>query len=273
MLGDRMTLAKGVAVEGPLRTIRRVLGAAGLPVLGATVVIGLWWLAVIVFDIKTFILPSPADIVEAFTAQHEELLREVKPTLVESVEGFGLATVVGLAIALAVTTSSRLYRMFYPLIVAVNAIPKLALAPLTMAWFGLGQTSRVALVFMVCFFPIVVSSVAGFTTTPAELTDLAHSLSATRWQTFRKVRLPGALPQIFVGLKVAVGLAVIGAVISEFTGVPEGLGFAVNDYSGQGRTPEAFAALILLSVLSVSLYYLLVAVERLALPWARRTTG
>src|SRR5207249_2432772 len=105
-------------------------------------------------------------------------------------------------------------------------------------------------------FPVVVSAVAGFTTTPAELADLARSLSASRWQTFRKVRLPGALPQIFIGLKVAIGLAVIGAVISEFTGAPEGLGYAVNAYSGQGRTPEAFAALILLSVLSIALFYL-----------------
>jgi len=273
MLGDRVKRAKGVAVKNPLRAIRRVLGAAGLPVLGAALVVTFWWLAVVLFDIEAFILPSPADIVEAFIAQPGDLLREIKPTLVETLEGFALATVVGLAIALAVTTSSRLYRMFYPLIVAVNAIPKLALAPLTMAWFGLGQTSRVALVFMVCFFPVVVSSVAGFTSTPAELTDLARSLSASRSQTFRKVRLPSALPQIFVGLKVAVGLAVIGAVISEFTGVPEGLGYAVNSYSGQGRTPEAFAALILLSVLSVSLYYVLAGLERLVLPWARQTSG
>ncbi len=260
-------------MKSPLRAGRQWLGMAAMPVLGVTIVIAVWWLAVVAFDIQDFILPSPADVVEAFIAQPGDLLQQVRPTLVETVEGFGLAMVGGLSIALAVTASQRLYRMFYPVMVGVNAIPKLALAPLTMVWFGLGQASRVALVFMVCFFPVVVSAVAGFTTTPAELADLARSLSASRWQTFRKVRLPGALPQIFVGLKVAIGLAVIGAVISEFTGAPEGLGYAVNAYSGQGRTPEAFAALILLSVLSIALFYLLVAVERLLLPWARETAG
>src|SRR5262249_61929241 len=122
-------------------------------------------------------------------------------------EGFGLAIAGGLSIALAVTGSSRLYRMFYPVIVAVNAIPKLALAPLTMAWFGIGQTSRVALVFMVCFFPVVVSAVAGFTSTPAELADLARSLSASRWQTLRKGRAPRALAPILVRLQGGHGLA------------------------------------------------------------------
>jgi NitT/TauT family transport system permease protein len=236
-------------------------------------VVAVWWLVVDLFEVEAYILPSPVAVVEAFVRQPGDLLKQIRPTLVETVEGFGLAVFVGLTIALAVTTVRVLHRMFYPVIVAVNAVPKLALAPLTIAWFGIGQVSRVALVFLVCFFPVVVSAIAGLTSTPADLAHLARALSASRGQTFRKVRLPSALPHIFVGLKVAVSLAVIGAVISEFTGTPEGLGFAVNSYAGIGKTPEAFAAIILLSVLSMALFYLVVLLERRVVPWARDTTG
>ncbi len=129
------------------------------------------------------------------------------------------------------------------------------------------------LVFLVCFFPIVVSAVAGFTTTPADLAELARALSASRRQTFLKVRGPAALAHIFVGLKVALTLAVIGATVAELNGATEGLMYAVQSYSGQGATAPAVAALILLAAVSVVLYYLLVAVERRLLPWARETSG
>lgn len=252
---------------------RRVLGPLALPLLGAAIVIGVWWLLVVALDIQAYTLPSPPAVVQAFVDHPKDLLEQVWPTLVETLEGFALGTAVGLGLALALTASARLREMFYPLIVAVNAVPKLALAPLCIAWFGIGQTSRVALVFLVCFFPVVVSALAGLSSTPAELAELARSLSASRGQTFRKVRLPSALPQIFVGLRVAVSLAVIGAVISEFNGSLQGLGFLVYNYSGQGHTPEAFAAIILLTVLSMALYFLVVALERRVVPWARETAG
>lgn len=256
-------------MQNPSRALRRLV----FPLVGAAIVIGVWWLSVVWFDIKVYTLPSPPQVVQAFVDRPGELLHEVWPTLVETLEGFGLATFVGLAIALALTASVRTREMFYPVIVAINAVPKLALAPLTMAWFGLGQTSRVALVFLVCFFPIVVSAATGLGSTPADLAELARSLSASRAQAFRKVRLPSALPHIFVGLKVGVTLAVIGAVISEFTGNLQGLGYLVSTYSGQGRTPDAFAAIILLSVLSMGLYAVVVGLERRVVPWARETTG
>lgn len=129
------------------------------------------------------------------------------------------------------------------------------------------------LVFLVCFFPIVVSAVTGFTTTPAELAELARSLSASRRQMFLKVRVPAALPHIFVGLKVGLTLAVIGATVAELSGASEGLMYAVQSYSGQGETAPAVAALVLLAAVSIVFYYLLVAVERRLLQWARETSG
>jgi NitT/TauT family transport system permease protein len=249
------------------------LGAVVLPILGMVLLIGVWWLAVVAFHVRSVLLPTPLAVARVFVDSPEDLIANLRASLTETLEGYGLAVAVGLTIALLVATFRVVDRMFSPLLVAVNAVPKVALLPLVTLWFHFGQTSRVVLVFLVCFFPIVVGAVAGFTSTPAELADLARSLSASRRQLFLKVRVPAALPQVFVGLKVGVGLAVIGATVSEFSGTSEGLMYAVQAYSGQGDTASAFAALILLALISLVLYYLLVVLERRLLPWARETSG
>jgi len=249
------------------------LGAVALPVLGSALLVAVWWLGVLAFHVQPFILPTPWQVALVFVDTPKDLLGHLRASTVETLEGYALAVGVGLGIALAVASSRVVDRMFSPLMVAANAIPKVALAPLVLVWFGLGQLSKVVLVFLVCFFPIVVSAVAGFTTTPADLAELARALSASRRQTFLKVRGPAALPHIFVGLKVALTLAVIGATVAELNGATEGLMYAVQSYSGQGATAPAVAALILLAAVSVVLYYLLVAVERRLLPWARETSG
>ena len=163
--------------------------------------------------------------------------------------------------------------MFQPLLVAFNAVPKVALAPLMLIWFGYGQTPILAMAFMVCFFPIVLSTATGLTSTPADLAELVRSMDASRLQTFVRVRLPAALPQIFVGLKVAMPLAVIGVVVGEMQYGESGLGTIIVQTSGQGDTATAFAAITLLAVVSIILYYALVAIERLTLPWVRATTS
>jgi NitT/TauT family transport system permease protein len=167
------------------------LRAILLPVLGLALVIGGWWLGVIVFGIREIFLPTPGAVVVAFAQRPKELLEGLSPTVKETLGGYGLAIPVGLAIALVISASRTLNQMFYPLIVAANAIPKLAVAPLMTVMFGLGLTSKVVVVFLVCFFPIVVSSYAGFASTPADLAELARSLSASRLQTFMKVRFRG----------------------------------------------------------------------------------
>jgi NitT/TauT family transport system permease protein len=254
------------AARGSLRPVL-------LPVLGLTLLVGGWWLAVIVFDIKPFVLPAPRDVIQSFLDRPAELLYGAWTTVQETLSGYALAIAVGLGIALAVSASRTLDQMFYPLVVAANAIPKVSLAPIMGLWFGLGIGSKMAIVFLVCFFPIVVAARAGFGTTPADFTELTRSLSASRVQTFVKVRFPSALPQIFVGLKVAATLAVIGSVVGEFAGSYKGLGNSEFSYAGQGRTADAFAEVVLLSVFSVALYYLMAGLERLLLPWAPRTRG
>jgi NitT/TauT family transport system permease protein len=255
------------------RLLNGRLGAVLLPVAGLAVLVAVWWLGVLAFQVQPFILPTPWQVAKVFVDSPGDLLGQLRASTVETLEGYALAVVVGLAIAFAVAGSRVVDRMFAPLLVGANAIPKVALAPLVLVWFGLGQLSKVVLVFLVCFFPIVVSAVAGLTTTPADLAELARSLSASRRQMFLKVRVPAALPHIFVGLKVGLTLAVIGATVAELSGATEGLMYAVQSYSGQGETAPAVAALVLLAAISIVFYYLLVAVERRLLPWAGETSG
>jgi NitT/TauT family transport system permease protein len=160
--------------------------------------------------------------------------------------------------------------MVYPLLVAVNSVPKVAVAPLLVVWLGYGVLPKVLMVFLICFFPIVISTVSGLGSTPPEFIELARSLEAKPGKTFIKIRLPNAMPQVFVGLTVAMTLAVIGAVIAEYQGgTTAGLGFVIVQSSGMGLTEQSFAAITILAVMSIVLFYTLVGLERLLLPWAR----
>jgi NitT/TauT family transport system permease protein len=249
------------------------LATFGLPTIAAILFVGLWWLATIVFQIREFMVPAPPDIVDAFIRLGDYLLSESLVTLWESVAGFLLATVSGLLLAIILVASPLIERAMLPLIIAANSIPKIALAPLFTVWMGFDLEPKIAMSLLVCFFPIVVAAMAGLTSAPAELHELATSLSASRWKTFLKIRIPWALPQIFVGLKVAVTLSVIGAVVGEFTGGDRGLGRVISSSGQNADTPLAFAAITLLAVMSVGLYYIVVLLERLALPWHRETTS
>ncbi|HEU4947464.1 MAG TPA: ABC transporter permease [Kribbella sp.] len=242
--------------------------AVALPVLGLAIVVALWWLATIVFSIEDYLLPSPPDVVAAFRAQPEYLLHQAWVTMVETVEGFLLAIVVGIPMALAIVRSAVLERVIYPLMLGVNAIPKIAIAPILVVWMGFGQGPKVITVFLVCFFPVVISTASGMKSTPVELVELLRSLNATRTQEYFKLRLQYALPQIFVGLKVAISLAVIGSVIAEFVGATAGLGYVIVQSGASADTALAFAAMTLLGVVSIALFYGLVLLERELLPWA-----
>ncbi|MEU4422875.1 ABC transporter permease [Actinoplanes sp. NPDC024001] len=245
----------------------------GLPILGTVTAIALWWAGTAVLGIRSFFLPAPPDIVAAFRAQPAYLLRELAATVTGTVAGFGIATVAGLLLAVVLTAWRSLERATLPVLVALNSVPKVAVAPLLVVWLGFGSRPKIVLVVLICFFPILVATMAGLTSTPAELSELGRSLSASFWQAYVKIRLPWALPQVFVGLKVAISLAVIGAVVAEINNPTSGLG-AVIVLSGMSfDTPLAFAAIFLLAMLSTILFYLVVALERWLVPWARAISG
>ncbi|MEU4389449.1 ABC transporter permease [Kribbella sp. NPDC023855] len=242
-----------------------------LPLVGLVLALGLWWLATIVFSIEAYLLPNPGDVVTAVLAQPGYLLEHTWVSLVETVEGFVLSIVIGVPVALLIVRSVIVERLLYPLLLAVNAIPKVAIAPLLVVWFGFGQAPKVLMVLLVAFFPVVISTASGMKSTPVELVELLKSLNATRTQEFFKLRLRYAMPQIFTGLKVAISLAVIGSVIAEFVGATSGLGYVITQSGANADTALAFAAMTLLSIVAIVLFYLLVLLEHLLLPWARET--
>lgn len=251
-----------------LRSVKASAGGIGLPVLGVVGIIGLWWLGTALFHVSKFLVPSPPDVVEAFAQQRGYLLEQTTVTLIETVEGFGLAIAIGVPVAVLIAGSRLVERTLYPILLAVNSVPKVAIAPILVVWMGFGQLPKIVMVVLLCFFPIVLSTASGLRSTPADLIELTDSLDASAWQAFRKVRLPAALPQIFVGLKTAISLAVIGAVIAEFVGADAGLGFVIVQSGASANTALAFASMALLSLISIVLFYALVALERWFIPWS-----
>lgn len=262
--------------SAPAARRRRAIpvGAAGLPFLGLVIALACWWLVTTGFGlVHPAALPSPQAVGASMADRSGVLLPALGITTLMTVVGFLLSAATGVLIGIALAASRHLERMFAPLLVAVNAVPKIALGPLLVVSFGWGAKPVLTMVFLLCFFPIVLSTATGLTTTPADLAELARSLHASWWQSFRKVRLPAALPQVFVGLKVAMPLAAIGAVIGEFYSDQPGLGYQILQYNGFGETATAWAAIVLIAAMSIGLYSLLYLVERLALPWVRATTS
>ena len=238
------------------------------PLLGVVIILALWSAACHIFKVSPAVLPPPEDVAVAFVKWFPLLLKEGWVTLQETVLGFLLALVVGIPLAVAIANSRALNLMFYPLLVGLQSVPKVALAPIVLVWLGTGLESKLAIVWLVAFFPIIIDTAAGLRATPRELIELARSLRASPMQIFAKVQFPAALPFIFAGAKVAVTLAVIGAVIGEFVGSVGGLGNLLLTANSQLDSPLAWAALIWLSVLGIALFGAVVIAERLVMPWA-----
>lgn len=242
-----------------------------LPVAGIVLTIAAWWLGVIVFEVEDYLVPTPGAVLDTLVEQREILLEHTWVTAWETIQGFVLAIVLGIPFAVLLAGSRVFEQMVYPLLLTVNSLPKVAVAPVLVVWMGFGQAPKVVMVLLLCFFPIVLATAAGLKSTPAEIVELARSLDAGRLKTFWAFRLPQALPQVFVGLKTAISLAVIGAVIAEFVGADSGLGFIVVQSGASSNTALAFAAMVLLSVLSMILFYTVQLAERLLLPWAEES--
>jgi NitT/TauT family transport system permease protein len=252
---------------------RRALERAVYPLTGVAVILVLWQAYTWMFGISRIVLPSPTDILLASIARYDLLLRETWPTFLESVYGFGLAVAIGIPLAVCVANSRMLNLTLYPILVATQSVPKVAIAPIILVWFGLGIESKLAIAFLVAFFPIVVDTATGLQATPAGLLELARALRASPLQVFAKVQFPAALPFIFSGAKVAVTLAVIGAVIGEFVGSVGGLGNLLLTANSQLDSALAWAALVWLSILGILLFGAVALAQRLLMPWERAGHG
>jgi NitT/TauT family transport system permease protein len=249
----------------PLRTAAGVL----LPLATLALLVVLWELATRLFDWPIWLVPGPGDVAAALLDNRSLLPHHFRVTLVETLGGFALAIAIGIPLAMAIASSRLLERTIYPVLLGLNAVPKIAIAPILVLWMGFGYGPKIVVTFLLCIFPIVISTATGLKSTPPELVELVRSLDASSLELFRRVRFPYALPHVFVGLKVAISLAVIGAVIGEFVGAEAGLGHVIIASGSNIDTSLAFGAMVLLGVLSVGLFYALVGLERLLVPWAR----
>jgi NitT/TauT family transport system permease protein len=192
------------------------------------------------------------------------------------VAGFLVAVVAGVLIALTIAFSRRVQAFAYPLLVFLQIVPKIAVAPLFIIWFGFGMMPKVLLVFLLSFFPIVVAAITAFRSIEPEILELVHSTGAGRWRTFRMVQLPHALPALFGGFKVAAALAATAAVVAEFVASDRGLGYLLLEYNGNLDTAGSFAAIFILSALGLTLYGLVELLEGITVPWhvsRRRLSG
>jgi NitT/TauT family transport system permease protein len=227
----------------------------------------LWDVVIRLFRIPPYQVPAPLDVLITLWTDWPQLLSQAVPTTIATVEGFLLSAVFGVGIAVLIVGSRTVESYVYPLLVFSQSIPKVAIAPLFVVWFGFGMMPKVLSAFLLGFFPVVVSAVQGFKSVEPDMLDLARAMEARPLQIFRMVRFPYALPSIFAGLKVSITLAVVGAVVGEFVGSNNGLGFILQRSIGNFELPTMFAALVVLSLIGVLLFWILDVLERLVIPW------
>lgn len=238
-----------------------------MPLLVIVLFLGVWEVLCRVLDVKTYLLPTPSRIWEELVRQGPSLVEHTWITTYEMLLGFGLAAVVGIGLAVLIVSSPLFDRSVMPVLIFSQTVPKIAIAPLFIVWFGFGPTAKVLVAFLICFFPIVIDTAIGLRSVSPDMLNLARSMGASWWDIFLKIRLPTALPYIFGGLKVAITLAVVGAVVGEFVGSTKGLGYVLLKANGELQTPLLFAAIAILTAIGILFYYLLEAAERLAIPW------
>lgn len=224
-------------------------------------VLVLWQLAVPLSGLSEFVLPTPLAIAKRMVTDFNLLATHSYITLLEVLGGFLSGVVVGIPLALAIFYSKVFERAVYPLLVALQTVPKIALAPLLVLYLGYGWAPKISLAFLISFFPIVISTVVGLQSLDKGLVNMVRSMGATEAQTFFKVRLPAALPSIFGGLKVAISLAVIGAIIGEYIAAERGLGYLQLQANSQFDTTLNFATVVTISLIGVLLYFVLALVE------------
>ncbi len=250
------------------------LSAAWRPALVIAIVFAAWWFVTAQELMPRYLVPSPGEVASTLVEERALLFTHSGITLYETIAGYVLATALGLLTAILIVYSRTFEKSFYPIILFSQVIPKIAIAPILIVWFGFGPEPKVILAVLIAFFPVVISGVAGLRSIDPELLELSSTMGAGRWQTFRKLRFPASLPHLFAGLKVAATLAVVGAVVGEFVGADKGLGYVLLLASGNLNAPLLFADLILMSMIGIALFVAVEVLEALLIPWhASRRSG
>jgi NitT/TauT family transport system permease protein len=269
--------ADNIPVVSPVTTVKTPgLGGkllailwGGMPALVFIALIVLWWAAVAVFKAPAYLLPPPEDVLPRIISSRQSLWNNSLVTLQEIIMGFGLSVVSAIPMGLLIALSPAAKRMLYPLLMFVQLVPKIAIAPLFVVWVGFGMTSKVLLTLLLTFFPLLLASMAGFQILDQRLLYLTRSMGATFWQTFRYLRFPSALPVIFGGLKTSATIAATAAIVAEFVGANKGLGYLLLQATGTLDTTYVFAILFLLTIIGLALNTIVEVAEYFMTPWRR----
>ncbi|MDB5840325.1 MAG: Hydroxymethylpyrimidine transporter, transrane component [Herminiimonas sp.] len=237
-------------------------------ILGMLAIFMLAWEAAVHFlEVKQFLLPPPSKVFLAFVKEPGYYLLQMMHTLWETLLGFSMAVVIGILLAVGIVYSRFLERTLYMLLVGMNAVPKIALAPLFIVWLGMDLAPKVAIATLVALFPIVIDTVLGLRSVEPDMLDLAKAFRGSRNQVLFKIRFPNALPSIFAGLKVGISFAFIGAIVGEFVSAQQGLGYVIVSSQANFDTPRMFVAIMLLAVIGTALFYIVEIVEKRVIPW------
>jgi NitT/TauT family transport system permease protein len=243
------------------------------PILATGFLLLAWEVAADFFKIPTYLFPAPSQIIRASIDNASLLLRESWVTSVEIVLGYLLSIMIGIPLALGIFHWPVFAKSVYPLLVSTQAMPKVAIAPLFVVWFGFGLLPKILIAFLIAFFPIVINTVMGLSAIEHEKIFLARSMGLSSFATFRLIRFPDALPSIFAGLKISITLAVVGAVVGEFVGGDSGLGYQLMVANGNMNTPLLFAGVLALTLLGLFLFGVIEMLEYFAMPYRERASG
>ncbi|AJY77386.1 ABC transporter permease [Paenibacillus beijingensis] len=227
----------------------------------------IWQLLYLVFSIPEYLVPSPISIAERFIQDAGPLMTHSSYTLGEVLLGFFLSVIIGIPIAILIVHSKYFANTIYPILIGIHCIPMVALAPLLVIWFGYELKTKVLIVFLISFFPVVINAVVGLQSMDKEMYRLGRSMRASELQIFTYFRLPKALPSMFGGFKVGITLSVVGAVVAEFVASSQGIGYLQLVANSQLDTTLEFCALFILAVMGIGLFYIVHFLERLAMPW------
>jgi len=240
-----------------------------LPALVFVALIALWWAAVDILKVPSYLLPPPQDVLPRLYTSRLSLWNHTLVTVQEIVMGFGLSVITAIPMGLLIALSPAAKQMLYPLLMFIQLVPKIAIAPLFVVWVGFGMTSKVLLTLLLTFFPLLLASIAGFQILDQRLLYLTRSMGASFWQTFRYLRFPSALPVIFGGLKTSATIAATAAIVAEFVGANKGLGYILLQATGTLDTTYVFAILFLLTIIGLALNSLVEVAEYFMTPWRR----
>lgn len=242
-------------------------GATIYPLLTLAVLLIAWEVTVRLADIGVWLLPRPSAVIAACFTKWSVLVPAALMTTQEILLGFLLSVVVGVAMAIAIVSNRAVQESAYPLLVGTQIVPKIAIAPLLIIWFGYGAPPKIIMAFLISFFPIVIDTIIGLRSVELGKIQLAQSMGASGWQIFRKIRLPNALPNILGGMKIASTLAVIGAIVGEYIGADQGLGRVILIANGNFDTTTVFAAITYLTVIGILLFLAVEGLEHVLIPW------